>query len=115
MAAACVRAEPVPVRFLEGLSRGFLILETPEGQRLADGESSQTVRGDRVSSRLILQFLDGSVYEDTAVFSQRGSFKLLSDHTVQRGPSFKQPMDVTITARRGTSPCATPKMVKAKS
>jgi hypothetical protein len=96
MAAAYIQAEPVPVRFLEGLSRGFLILETPEGQRLADGESSQTVRGDRVTSHLVLQFLDGSVYEDTAVFSQRGSFKLVSDHTVQRGPSFKQPMDVTI-------------------
>jgi hypothetical protein len=101
IAASFVGAEPVAVRFLEGLSRGFVILETPEGRRLADGESFQTVRGDRVTSRLTLQFLDGSFYEDAAVFSQRGAFRLLSDHTVQRGPAFKQATDVTINGATG--------------
>src|SRR4051794_20506080 len=67
IAALSLHAEPVAVRLVEGLSRGFLTLETLEGKRLADGESSQTVRGDRVTSRLVLQFLDGSFYEDTAV------------------------------------------------
>jgi hypothetical protein len=101
VAGASLYAEPVTVRFAEGLSRGFLILETPEGRHLADGESIQIARGDRVTTHLLLQFLDGSVYEDTGVFSQHGTFRLLRDHTVQRGPSVKQPMDVTIDGATG--------------
>jgi hypothetical protein len=54
-----------------------------------------------VTSRLIFRFKDGSVYDDTTIFSQRGAFRVLSDHLVQRGPSFKQPMDTSIDASSG--------------
>jgi hypothetical protein len=30
------------------------------------------------------------------VFSQRGHFRLLSDHLVQKGPAFEQPLEMTI-------------------
>jgi hypothetical protein len=40
------------------------------------------------SSRVFFRFKDGSMYDDTAIFSQRGSFRLLSDHLVEKGPSF---------------------------
>src|SRR5436305_11006184 len=94
-------AEQVPVRHMEGLMHGFLALRTLEGKRLADGEISQIAEGNRVTSRLIFHFKDGSVYDDTTIFSERGTFRLLSDHLVERGPSFKQPMETSIDASSG--------------
>src|SRR5258708_38243573 len=95
-------AEPVPVRFAEGVTHGYLTLRTLDGRRLADGELTQAARGDRVTSRLVFRFKDGSLQDETIVFSQRRSFRLLSDHLVQRGPTFPLPMEVSIDARRGT-------------
>jgi hypothetical protein len=94
-------AEPVPVRFKEGLVHGFLVLSTPVGERLADGDLIQTVDGDRVTSRLVFRFKDGSVHDETAVFSQRGTFQLISDHLVQKGKAFPREIDVTIDAASG--------------
>jgi hypothetical protein len=94
-------ADQVPVRHMEGLMHGFLALHTLDGRRLADGEMTQIAEGDRVTSRLIFRFKDGSVYDDTTIFSQRGAFRLLSDHLVQRGPSFKQPMEASVEASSG--------------
>ena len=94
-------AELVTVRHLEGLSNGFLALRTMEGKLLADGEITQVAKGDRVTSRVFFRFKDGSMYDDTAIFSQRGSFRLLSDHLVEKGPSFKHPMETTLDASTG--------------
>jgi hypothetical protein len=94
-------AEQVRVRHMEGLMHGFLALRTLDGKRLADGELTQVAEGDRVTSRLIFRFKDGSVYDDTTIFSQRGAFRLLSDHLVQRGPSFKQTMETSVEASSG--------------
>src|SRR5438045_8742357 len=94
-------AEQVRLRHMEGLMHGFLALRTLDGKRLADGEMTQIAEGDRVTSRLIFRFKDGSVYDDTTIFSQRGTFRVLSDHLVQRGPSFNQPMQSSIDAPSG--------------
>src|SRR5213592_1305627 len=94
-------ADQIPVRHMAGLMHGFLALRTLDGKRLADGEMTQIAEGDRVTSRLVFRFKDGSVYDDTTVFSQRGAFRLLSDHLVQRGPSFKQPMETSVEASSG--------------
>ena len=93
--------DEVHVRHREGLMHGFLALRTLDGKRLADGEMTQVPEGDRVTSRLIFRFKDGSVYDDTTIFSQRGAFRLLSDHLVQRGPSFEQPMETSVNAASG--------------
>src|SRR5437660_2486631 len=93
--------DQVSVRHMEGLMHGFLALRTLDGKRLADGEMIQIPEGDRITSRLIFHFKDGSVYDDTTIFSQRGAFRVLSDHLVQRGPSFKQPMETSIDAASG--------------
>src|SRR6266487_3201261 len=76
-------AEQVPVRHMEGLMHGFLALRNLNGKRLADGEMTQIAEGDRVTSRLVFRFKDGSVYDDTTIFSQRGTFRVLNDHLVQ--------------------------------
>ena len=94
-------AEPVLVRHVEGLVHGFLSLRSPEGGVLANGDLIQDARGDRVTSRLVFHFKDGSLNDETAVFSQRGHFRLLSDHLVQKGPAFEQPLDMTIDTPTG--------------
>ena len=68
---AAPSAEPVVVRHVEGLVHGFLSLRSPEGKVLANGDLIQNARGDRVTSRLVFHFNDGSLSDETAVFSQR--------------------------------------------
>ena len=99
--AACVcvtalAAAPVQVRHTEGLVHGFLSLSTLDGAVIADGDLSQSAAGDRVTSRLVYRFRDGSVHDEQAVYSQRGQFRLISAHLVQKGPSFPHPIDMTI-------------------
>jgi hypothetical protein len=94
-------AEPIPVLHMQGTIHGFLVLRTMEGKMLAAGELTQVVERDRLVSNLIFHFKDGSVDDDTTVFSQTREFRLLSDHHVQKGPSFPHPMDVSINASTG--------------
>jgi len=55
----------------------------------------------RVTSRMRFRFKDGSICEETTVFSQQGTFRLVSDHVLQKGPTFKRPMDIEIDAASG--------------
>jgi hypothetical protein len=99
--AAVLSQSPVAVLHTEGLVHGFLVLRTLEGDALADGEVTQVARGDRVTNHLVFRFKDGSVHEETVVFSQRNSFRVVSDHLLQKGPAFKHPMDVSIEGLTG--------------
>ncbi len=96
-----LRAEPIPVLHPEGTTHGFLILRTLDGKTLAAGDLVEVVERDHLVSNLIFHFKDGSVDDETTVFSQRHAFRVLSDHHVQKGPSFPHPMDVYINASRG--------------
>ncbi len=89
-------AQPVTVRQVEGVVHGFLVLRDLNGTILANGDLLQTSKGDRVTSRVVFHFKDGSVHDETAVFSQRGHFRLLSDHLIQRGPAFPRQLDMKI-------------------
>ena len=86
--AAVPSQSPVAVLHTEGLVHGFLVLRTLEGDAIADGEVAQVARGDRVTSRLVFRFTDGSVDEETVVFSQRNRFRVISDQHLQKGPAF---------------------------
>jgi len=94
-------ADPVTVRYAEGLVHGYLVLRALDGRILADGEQLQIPRGDSVTSKTIFRFRDGSSHEETVVFSQRGRFRLLSNRIVQKGPAFPRPIDMSIDARSG--------------
>ena len=96
-----VTAEPVTVRHTEGVVHGFLVLRTLEGQTLAAGETIQFSQRGRVTNRLVFHFKDGSTHDETAVYSQRGGFRLLKYHLVQKGPSFPRKLDVSIGAPAG--------------
>ena len=101
-AAAEPKTPPVAVRYAEGVVNGFLTLRTMTGDLLAEGALLQTARGNQVTSRLVFHFHDGSVHDETAVYSQRGTFRLVTSHLVQKGPSFPTSLDATVDVGRGT-------------
>ena len=94
-------AEPVQVRFKEGSVHGYLSLRSADGKLVAGGDLIQVVHGSRVSSRLTFHFRDGSLDDETAVFTQSGHFRLLTDHHIQKGPSYKGDRDVSIDMLKG--------------
>ena len=96
-----VLAEPVGVRFTEGIGRGFPVLRDAKGEKIAQGDLVQVARGDRVENRLTFRFRDGSFYDETVVFSQREFFTLLSYRLVQRGPSFPESLDASVDRETG--------------
>lgn len=90
------RGEDVVVRRKqEPMHRAFL-LKSPSGQLLAHAEETATVKGDLVQSRLTFHFIDGSLDDEQAVFTQNGVFRLISDHHVQKGPAFPTQTDVVV-------------------
>jgi hypothetical protein len=95
------QAEPIRVLYPQGSAHGFVEVETLGRTRIAVGDLTRRLRGDVVTSRLTMKFFDGSLDDETTVFSQDRLFHLISDHHVQRGPSFPQPIDVSIDATNG--------------
>ena len=103
LSGACFLAEtlaaaPIAVRHPEGIVLGFLVLKDAGGMVQADGDLIQNARGDTVVSRLVFHFRDGSLHDETVVYRQRGTFRMLRDHQVQKGPSFPHPIDVAVEA-----------------
>src|ERR1041385_7788316 len=104
MIVMCSRAlfgEPVQVRYVEGMVHGFLTLRAADGSLQAAGDLIQHARGTRVTSRLPFRFKDGSLQDETTVFSQRQQFRLVSNHFVQKGPAFPHPLEMSIDAATG--------------
>jgi hypothetical protein len=98
---ATLAAQPVAVRQAEGEVRGFLVLRGEDGTIVADGDSMQTSRRGQIVTRLVYRFKDGSVSDETTVFTQNGHFRVVSDRLVQKGPTFKHPLEMTIDASSG--------------
>ncbi len=95
-------ADPIAVRYTEGVTRGFPVLRSVDGEKLAQGELSQIPRGGHVvESRLIFRFKDGSLYDERVVFSQRDVFTLLSYRIVQQGPSFPETVEASVDRATG--------------
>src|SRR5262249_60298285 len=85
--SATAWSEPVAVRFPEGVTRAFPAVRSLEGKTLAFGDFVQIAREDRVQSRLLFRFKDGSIHDETVVYSQRGVFRMEGYRLIQRGPS----------------------------
>ncbi len=99
---ACrLSADPVPVKYKEGTVRGYLAIRNLDGKLLGSADLVQTIRGERLTSRLTYHFRDGSLDDETSVFSQQGVFRLISDHHIQKGPFFSTPVDLTIQTATG--------------
>ena len=109
-----VSAIRVPVKHIEGVSHGFIVLHAQDGRALATGHMIQTVEGERVTNEVVLHFKDGSVHDEVTVFSQNHEFRLISDHLKQYGPSFPDPLDVYIDVGSGNVTVHSEKNGKAK-
>jgi hypothetical protein len=95
-------ATPVEVRLKEGVTQGYLSVSVPGGARIAEGEVSQVATGaDRLVSRMVLRFNDGSRYNETVIFSQLKFFKLLRYSVDQKGPSFPQDLHFDLDGGTG--------------
>jgi hypothetical protein len=101
ISGAKVSASPLAVRYEEGVIHAFLVLSTMEGNAIAEGDLTQVVRAGRVRTQLVFRFKDGSRQEETTVFSQRGEFRLISYHMLQKGPTFKHATEVSVTTATG--------------
>ena len=99
--SAASAASPVAVRYKEGVLHGFLLLSTIDGTPIAEGDLTQVPQGNRITSRLDYHFKDGSRQIETAVFSQRSYFHLISYHMEQKGPAFQHDTDVLIAPATG--------------
>ena len=104
MVAMMLPAQTLGVKYREGTLRGFLVLRTLEGRAIASGDVTQISTGDRVTLRLTFHFTDGSLDDETAVYTQNRVFRLLTYRHVQKGPSFPEAVDLSLdTTKRQTT------------
>ena len=94
-------AAPVAVRFAEGVTHGFLVLRTVNDAVIASGDLLQVGRGAEVESRMVFRFKDGSVFDETVVFTQQRVFAMSSYRLVQRGPAFIQDTELSLQRASG--------------
>ncbi|HZP37332.1 MAG TPA: hypothetical protein VFE48_12690 [Methylomirabilota bacterium] len=101
MLAAPAVAAPVAARYQEGVTHGFLVLRGAGGEVLADGDLLQVVKPEGVDSRLVFRFRDGSLYDETVLFTQQKVFTLQRYHLIRRGPTFPEELEVTFDRKSG--------------
>lgn len=102
LAPGGAQSAPVPVRFSEGLTHGFLVVRSAAGDIVGHGEVTQIVKeGGVAESRLVFRFKDGSLHDEKVAFSQQRVFTLIRYQLTQRGPSFPEQMEVVVD--RGSS------------
>jgi hypothetical protein len=94
-------AEQIAVRHAETVQHGLLVLRTLDGRVIANGELSQTLQGGRVTIVMAFRFSDGSLREETTVFTQDGSFRLLTHHLLLKGPTFGGEVETWLDALTG--------------
>lgn len=99
--SAQLSGDQVPALQLQGSMHGFLLLKSAQGAIIAVGDQVNSAHGNTVRSRLTLHFRDGSIDDEITTFRQGSVFQLLHDHHVQKGPSFPDPLDVTIDVASG--------------
>jgi hypothetical protein len=95
------RAEPISVRHIQRPMHRFMVARSEAGKIIAGGEFSQVVQGDEVTMRLTYHFVDGSIDNETTTYRQQGTFRLVRNHHIQKGPFFTKPVDFTVEASTG--------------
>ena len=99
--ATAAGADPIPVKHASGEVHAFLVVRNDEGKLLGYGDDTNVRAGKVWRSRLTLHFFDGSLSDDTTFYTQGAKLHLLTDHLIQKGPSFKKPTDTTIDMAKG--------------
>ena len=78
-----------------------MVARSEDGKTIGSGEFSQDVQGDEVTMRLTYRFMDRSIDDETTTYRQQGTFRLVRDHHIQKGPFFAKPIDFTVEAATG--------------
>ena len=95
---AAAAAEPIAVRHIQRPMHKFMVARSEDGKIIARGEFSQMVQGDAVTMHLNYKFVDGSIDEETTTYRQQGTFRLVRNHHIQKGPFFPKPVDFSVEA-----------------
>jgi hypothetical protein len=94
-------AQIIAVTHIQRPMHRFMVARSETGKIIANGEFSQTVQGDEVTMSLTYRFADGSMDEETTTYRQQGTFRLVRNHHVQKGPFFARPVDFAVEAATG--------------
>ena len=80
-----------------------MVARSETGKIVARVEFTEDVQGDEVTMRLTYKFVDGSIDDETTTYRQQGTFRLVRNHHIQKGPFFVKPVDFTVEAGTGTA------------
>ena len=100
---AAARAEPISVKHTQRPMHRFMAARMEDGKIIANGEFTQVVMGDEVTMRLTYRFVDGSIDDETTTYRQQGTFRLVRNHHIQKGPFFAKPIDFMVEAATRTA------------
>jgi hypothetical protein len=78
-----------------------MVARSETGKIIARVEFTQDVQGDEVTMRLTYHFVDGSIDDETTTYRQQGTFRLVRNHHIQKGPFFAKPVDFKVEAATG--------------
>jgi hypothetical protein len=92
---------PIPVRFVEGVTHGFLLLRGVDGALVASGDFLQVGKGGQMESRMLFRFKDGSVFDETVTFTQERVFSMQSYRLIRRGPAFTEDSEISLARPSG--------------
>jgi len=92
------------VQHNQTLMHQLMDARSEDGKLLGHAEFRQTVVGNEVTMRLTYRFLDGSIDDEVTTYRQSGTFQLVRDQHIQKGPFFTRPVDFTVD---GTTQTAT--------
>ena len=98
---AAASAERISVRHIQSPMHRFMVARSEAGKMIANGEFSQVLQGDEVTMRLTYRFVDGSIDDEATTFRQQGTFRLVRNHHIQKGPFFAKPVDFAVEAATG--------------
>jgi hypothetical protein len=101
MLGTAALAEQIPVRHIQLPRHEFMVARTEAGKTVARVEFTETVQGDEVTMRLTYRFADGSIDDETTTYRQQGTFRLVRNHHIEKGPFFAKPVDFTVEAATG--------------
>jgi len=101
LACASAHAAPVPVKFVEGLTRGYMLLRDMNGKVLANGDLIQVAKDEHIEKRMTFKFKDGSLYDERVTYTENGVFRLEKYELTQSGPAFEHDLEISLTAATG--------------
>jgi hypothetical protein len=99
--SAAAPAERISVKHIQRPMQRSMVARSEAGKIIANGEFSQVVQGDEVTMRLTYHFVDGSIDDETTTYRQQGTFQLVRNHHIQKGPFFSKPVDYSVEAATG--------------